>query len=330
MHKNSKSFSQIPSTEMTNKAAIIDLGTNTFHMLVFSWEGRQFTVIDKLQIPVKLGKGAFEEMWIQPEAYRRGIEEAHRFREILDREKIEIVRAFGTATLRETANAAIFQKEVEEMLGTSVNIIDGDAEADMIYQGVKFAVPMGQEAHLIMDIGGGSVEFIIGNESEIFWKKSFNIGVARLNDKFYKADPIDGEHKELLHQYLEKELEEVWEKATEYNITTLVGASGTFESLSDVSMNMFHSIPQTYPFVNHIMDISNFNEIGEKIVASTKTELSNMAGLIAFRIEMIVVGVIMVQHVIERLKIQKLIVSDYALKEGIMMQMIEEEIRKAV
>ena len=310
---------------MLQRAAIIDLGTNTFHQIVVEWEGRQFKILDRLQVPVKLGSKAFIEGKIQQDAYERGLKAARDFRDIIDKFQIENIQIYGTATLRIASNAAAFQEEFESILKAPVQIIDGDDEAQLIYNGVRHAVPLGEEPHLIMDIGGGSVEFIIADETQMFWKQSFLIGVSRLNQLFPHADPMETDLKGAIEAFLESELEPLWENADRYFIRTLVGASGTFESISDIDMEMFHSQPQTFPFVHHLMNLSSYREIRDKLLNSTREELSVMPGLIAFRVEMISIGILMIDFIMRRLHIKKLIVSDYAMKEGIMFTLMEKE-----
>ncbi|RYD75369.1 MAG: hypothetical protein EOP53_16595 [Sphingobacteriales bacterium] len=195
---------------MLQRAAIIDLGTNTFHMLVIEWEGNQYKVLDKLQIPVKLGKGAFQDGEIKADAYTRGISALIEFKSLLNTYNISKVEVYGTSALRNAKNAAIFLHEAELQLGTPVKVIDGSREAELIYCGVKRAVPMDDEPHLIMDIGGGSVEFIIADNKHIYWKKSYEIGAARLIEKYNDGDPISEKSILALEEFLETELEKLW------------------------------------------------------------------------------------------------------------------------
>lgn len=308
---------------MNHRAAIIDLGTNTFHLLIVEWEGRHFQTLTKLQIPVKLGKGAFENGWITEEAFSRGISAIHEFRQLTEEYNVDHIEMYGTATLRMADNAEVFQAQIEEILGSPLRIISGHEEAELIYNGVNHAVPMGNDPHLIMDIGGGSVEFIIADSEHIYWKHSYNIGVARLLEKYTANNPIDDLSKLALETYLEVELQQVWRRAAKYQVKTLIGSSGSFETLSNIDMHLYHSQPQSFPFVHYILDIDHFHEIHDKIVNSTREELSEIPGMVAFRVEMISIGVMLINYVLNRLQLKKIIVSDYALKEGIMFRIME-------
>lgn len=310
---------------MPQRAAIIDLGTNTFHMLVIEWEGNQYKVLDKLQIPVKLGKGAFQDGEIKAEAYSRGIAALIEFKSLLNSYNISQVEVYGTSALRNAKNASGFLHEAELQLGTPVKVIDGAKEAELIYCGVKRAVPMDEEPHLIMDIGGGSVEFIIADSKNIFWKKSYEIGAARLIEKYNDGDPISEKSIAELEAFLEKELEMLWIKAAKYQVRTLIGASGSFETLAAMEMEVFHSAKQAPHFLHHILQLSLFDKIYNKIINSSQAQIAQIPGMPAFRVEMIGVAVIMIHFVIKKLNIRKLIASDYALKEGVMFSLMNEE-----
>jgi exopolyphosphatase/guanosine-5'-triphosphate,3'-diphosphate pyrophosphatase len=310
---------------MLQRAAIVDLGTNTFHMLIIQWEDNLYKVLDKLQIPVKLGKGAFKDSIIQPDAYSRGVSALIEFKSLMASYDITRVEAFGTSALRNATNTEEFLHEAEILLGTPVKVIDGGQEAEYIYNGVKRAVPLGDEPHLIMDIGGGSVEFIIADGKTIFWKKSYEIGAARLIERFADGDPMSEKAIASLEDYLEKQLEMVWLKAEKYQIKTLVGASGSFETLAAIEMELFHSAKQATHFMHYILQLPLFEKIYNKMLISSQEELAQLPGMPAFRVEMITVAVVMVHYVLHRMRLKKMIVSDYALKEGVMFKLMSEE-----
>jgi len=112
------------------------------------------------------------------------------FKRKLDGLKVEKVLAFGTSALRNAKNSKEIIDKIKSTTGIETQIISGDEEAGLIYKGVDLALHFGNERSLIIDIGGGSVEFIIGNGEEIFWKQSFEIGAQRLLERFQKHDPI--------------------------------------------------------------------------------------------------------------------------------------------
>lgn len=309
---------------MNNRAAIIDLGTNTFHMLIVEWENGVHHTIYKLQVPVKLGRGGFDTKLIRPDAYLRGISAIREFKNQMNSHGVSRLYAYGTSTLRSTTNGPKFQEEIEAILKAPILTISGDEEAELIYLGVRQAVKLGHYPHLIMDIGGGSVEFIIADDEKIYWQKSYEIGAARLLEKFHHVDPIDSESITLIEDYLEIELQELWEVCENYKVHTLVGASGTFESLAEIDMNVFHTTEMEMPFIRHEISMEHFREISNRIIRSNREDLYQVPGLALFRVELIVVATILIKKVVDKIECETMIASDYALKEGVMFQMMEE------
>jgi exopolyphosphatase/guanosine-5'-triphosphate,3'-diphosphate pyrophosphatase len=307
---------------MPSLTAVVDLGTNTFHILIMEWEGRQFTILEKLQIPVKLGKGAFGSHLIKDDAFERGINAIKEYKKLIDKYQVSEVAIYGTSVLRNAVNGPLFVAEAQNIIGYPINIIGGEEEAELIYMGVRNAVPLGAEPHLIMDIGGGSVEFIIGDEKRAFWMKSYEIGAGRLVERFSKNDPIDKESISGLESYLETELSELWAEASNFKLNTLVGASGSFESIASMERKIYGLDKKSAGSSFHVVNMFHFNELFQKIVSSTQSELRNVPGLPEFRVEMISVALILVNHVMRRLNLKRMVTSDYALKEGVMYKLM--------
>ena len=156
---------------MNSRKAVIDIGTNTFHLLIAEIkENQEIKVIFKKTIPVKLGEGGVEKGLIAEAAYQRGIDALIDFRKDLNQYQIKNIKATATAAVRDAANGKDFIDEALAKADIKITIIDGLKEAEYIYLGAKASGVLDQENVLIMDIGGGSVEFIIANDHQIFWK----------------------------------------------------------------------------------------------------------------------------------------------------------------
>src|ERR1700761_8968309 len=175
---------------MNKPIAVMDLGTNTFHLLIAESIGGEIREIVHEQDPVKLGEGGINKGLIQPPSFERGIKSMLRYKELIQENDVLKVRAIATSALRNAANGIDFINEVETQTGIQIEIIDGNVEAEYIYKGIKAAGCLSAQNSLIVDIGGGSVEFIIFNDKEIKWKQSFEVGAARLMDLFHHTDPI--------------------------------------------------------------------------------------------------------------------------------------------
>jgi exopolyphosphatase / guanosine-5'-triphosphate,3'-diphosphate pyrophosphatase len=169
-----------------SRKAIIDLGTNTFHLLIA--EGKH--IIHEEKLPVRMGLGGINQGVITDDGIERSLTCLHRFAEICSSMQVSDIQAFGTSALRNARNGQDVANRIEQESRIPVSIIGGDEEAKLIYQGIRAAVPLGDQKNLLVDIGGGSVEFIIGNQIEIFWKQSIEVGGQRLLERFHQHEPI--------------------------------------------------------------------------------------------------------------------------------------------
>jgi exopolyphosphatase/guanosine-5'-triphosphate,3'-diphosphate pyrophosphatase len=169
-----------------------------------------------------------------------------------------------------------------------------------------------------MDIGGGSVEFIIGNKDNIKWKKSFDIGAARLIEKFKHSDPITEEEIANINQYFDQNLIDLKQALNEYPVTTLVGSAGSFETLVDVVLNDLHTIPIALSKHAFEINLPLFDIFYELMITSNNEQREKLKGMVNFRLEMIIVASVLMRYVIDHYYIRKLIASNYAMKEGVL------------
>ncbi len=308
------------------KIAIIDLGTNTFNLLIGELSGTNFTRIFGTRIAVKLGEGGINRGFISSIPFQRGIDALIEYKKIIENYGVKSIYAFATSAIRSASNGKEFVAKVKEQTGIAITIITGDKEAELIYFGNRKAVPLSEEPVLIMDIGGGSTEFIIANKSRIFWKNSFMLGAARLLERFNPENPILPETAEKLTRYLSEELQPLFQEIRKHTLQCLIGSSGAFDSFVDIvghayNKELLHPEKTAYPvFMNH------FYEQAEKIIRSTTEERMQTKGLIAMRVDMIVISFLFVKLVLQECKLQSLICSSYSLKEGVIEEIIQSQI----
>ncbi len=296
--------------------AIIDMGTNTFHLMLASKQGRGFIIHHREKVPVKIGAGGINQGTITEEATERAIRTMKNFKKTIDEAGIQTVLAFGTSALRNARNGEAVAKKIEAATGIKTQLISGLQEAEYIYTGIKAAIDLGNEKTLIMDIGGGSVEFIIGNSQKIFWSHSFEIGGQRLLEKFHRHDPIFKEEVNMLFDFFCHELPLLFAALQDHNPKTLIGSSGTFDTLSDIyciKNNIPLSEAPETPF-----NISAFDEIYTDIVSKDRIARMQIPGMIEMRVDMIVVACCLIKFVLAQHSFGKLRVSSYSLKEGVL------------
>lgn len=306
------------------RGAVLDLGTNTFNLLIVDiLPDKNFKVVISTKRSVKLGFGGINKDLITPEAFTRGINAICSLHGTMKKYKPEIIFAFATSAIRSASNGNEFTENIRQKFGFKIDIITGDKEAEYIYRGIRKTNVLTDEKMLILDIGGGSNEFIIADKNEIYWKESFNIGIARLIEKFQPADPITFEEIALLEDYFEQRLVSLFEAARQYNLTTLIGSSGSFESFSKMIAFKNRSKDTTVK----TLTLKDYFELHEIFLKSTLAERKRMKGLVLMRTEMIVLASIFTNFIINKLNISKLIKTDFSLKEGVIDEIIEQQIK---
>ncbi|MCE7062658.1 phosphatase [Dyadobacter sp. CY343] len=309
---------------MSERLGIIDLGTNTFHLLIVEKTGDQFATVFHDSRPARIGLGGINKKIITTEAFGRAIQVLQYFREKLDEFAImpEKTFAFGTSAIRNADNQAEFCEQILDKTGISIKVIDGNKEAEYIYRGVRFGTNIGTAPALIMDIGGGSVEFIIGNQTQIFWKQSFEIGGQRLMEKFMRNDPLSIGDKRNLYHYFDENLIPLANAIHQYAPEKLIGSSGTFDTLVDIDFHYrTNQAPPRYQ-TDFELPVQEFYRAYDILLSQNHDERMRIPGMIELRVDMIVVAVCLVDYVLRTHSIQKIQVSSYALKEGVLAELL--------
>ncbi len=299
------------------RKAVIDLGTNTFHLLVADIADSRFHVVFRRQIPVKLGEGGIHEGYITDEAFARGLAALQEFRKDLDRLSCLDYRCVATSAIRGATNGLSFIEAAGETAQLHIEAIDGKEEARYIANGVRHSLPDSWDnPYLIMDIGGGSVEFIVMSPDRILHLESYDIGAARLVTRFHREDPIGKAELSLLRQHLSESLSGLMHRCRHLGIRHLVGSAGSFESILQLVHNRYEEPDD--PCLFEEIPLEDFHRIHDKLVKSRYSERESMPGLADFRVEMMVVASVLIDTVIRMAGIEHLFCSAYSLKEGLL------------
>ena len=298
-----------------NRYGVIDLGTNTFHLLIVekSSDGISHEIARK-RIFIKLASEGIETIGAAP--FQRGINAMIHFSEILKKYQVSKLRAIGTAALRTASNGKEFVQLISEKTGIQIELIDGTEEARLIYQGVKEAFPLSEEKVLIMDIGGGSVEFIIANKTGIKWSQSFPIGVAVLFKAFHKSDPISSNEIQEINTNLTQMLVPLFAALKEHTVNKLIGASGTFDVIE-----LFLS-KKDNAALHASVPIDAYTQFSKKLIHTSVAERLALQRLPDSRADLIVVALVLIDFIVKRVGIQTIVTSTYAMKEGILAEMV--------
>ncbi len=304
--------------------AILDLGTNTFHFLeVIINNDRSFFIKDKFKIAVELGFYKDAAGYITEQGIQRALEAMEIFQDVIHARNIPNVIACATSAIREAKNQKAILQTIYQRTGIQVKVLTAEEEAFLIYLGIKNGVQFSKTA-LMVDIGGGSVEFIIGNQEKPFFLNSMPMGAANLLKKFPLPDPVNPDYAQQLMNYFNEQLAFLKDRMIIYQPSLWIGSSGAFESIGKMiayrkketsAANQIHHYQITY---------EDFLPLYQTLLCSTKEERLKMKGLEPIRVDMIVPSAILMAFLWQWFPKAPLIVSSYALKEGILFQYIEE------
>lgn len=297
-------------------SAVIDLGTNTFNLLVFERdEAGAIQTVHSEERPVFLGRGGIERGLIAPDAMERGMEVLRHFHAIALARGASKASGFGTSALRNARNADVFTARALEELGITIRIIPGDAEAELILNGVRQAVPFSGKPALVMDIGGGSIEFILATNKALMWKHSFELGATRLRERIPVSDPITLEEETRIAAHLDDRLEPLYAIIDRHEPHMLIGSAGSFDSLATmIAVDRSSTIVADQNSM--AFSALEFDALKDRLLRMDRTMRLLQPGLPAYRVDTLPYALIAIDRVLTAGGIRNLMWSRYALKEG--------------
>jgi exopolyphosphatase / guanosine-5'-triphosphate,3'-diphosphate pyrophosphatase len=308
--------------------AAIDIGTNSFHLIVAevgAVSGR-FRVLDREKEIVRLGSGSSDMKHLSVAAMQRGIETLLRFKRIADAAGANI-RAVATSAVREALNRDDFVQRVKNKAGIAIEIVSGVEEARLIYLGILQALPVFEEKILLVDIGGGSTEFLIGQRRDIFYDNSLKIGAVRLTERFFRGGKVTPESVRNCREYLSVAMHPVIRSIRETGYDRAVGSSGTITSIA----GMIRSAGKENPPATLNGATFSKDELGDLLPVILKSRTtksrSKLEGLDPGRADIIVAGALILEQIFKEARIKEMVVSEYALREGILLDTIEKKSR---
>jgi len=299
---------------LPDTVAAVDLGSNSFHMIVARIENGQIHVVDKLREMVRLGGGLDKKGNLTEEAQEKALACLARFGERVRSLERGAVRAVGTNTLRKARNSAVFLPRAEAALGHPIEIVAGREEARLIYLGVAHSLAATEARRMVMDIGGGSTEYIIGSRFEPRVMESLHMGCVSITQRFFPDGVIDeknwknavlaarGELQTIRKDYLR----EGWEQS--------VGASGTLLAVSRVLREQGWS--------ENGITVRGLAKLRKAMIDAGHVDNLNLTGLGSDRAPVFPGGVAIVQATFESMNIEVMEVSDGALREGLIYDML--------
>lgn len=311
------------------KLASIDIGTNTLRLLIGKVDdrGHIHDTILKREI-TRLG-GGFDGKRLHPEAKARTLTALKGFARILAEEGIKNINASATSVVREAEDGHLFIDEIKVKTGLGVQVISGDREAALTLEGVLSALDGKERTALIFDIGGGSTEYIVAEKGKVEGLKSLNMGVVSMTEKLLKSDPPSQNDVENISRAVEDfliklraELRQVGiiEKAAQ---PILVGTAGTITTLAALDQNL--KVYDSRKINNYILHKASIESLFRNLSTMTHSERTAIEALEEGRADLIIAGTIIVLKTMAEFHFDEMVVSDYGLLEGLLIDIARKE-----
>lgn len=301
------------------RTAVIDLGTNTSNLVVADLREGSANICFQGKEYVRLGDKQISNNKISEAAMQRALAAIEKQVAKAMQLKASIIKIVATSAVRHAENQAELAKLILESTGVPIEVVSGDREAHLIYQGVKLALGAMEETSAIVDIGGGSNEIIICQNGNIHWKGSFAAGMTRVIHQFPISNPIEKKEIEVIAGYFIDTHKSALEACRQFGATTLIGCSGAFSTLSDLLEGVD---PEVRFRKRKEILLSDFMEIYHKILRSTIEERRNFKGMDEMRTDLIVPALILGKTLIEETSVGKIIHTGFALREGVLHEMV--------
>jgi exopolyphosphatase / guanosine-5'-triphosphate,3'-diphosphate pyrophosphatase len=303
---------------IAQRFAFIDIGTNTILCLIAEIKNDgSFDVFDDLAEITRLGQGVHQTGRISPEGEERSLKVLQRYLERCKRLNVEKIIAVGTSALRDARNSAEVRARFEVQLGFDVRVISGDEEAEYAFLAVQQGLPLNRRELLVVDVGGGSTEFVRGNAAGVVEAISIGVGSVRLTEQFLRSDPVQTEECEKMVIAIEKELTRLpnqWLK--DDSILTLVGIAGTFTTLSAVEKKL---VCYTHGEVHGSrLTLSEVRRQVALFQGKTIMERKAIPGLEPKRADVILAGACLIERIMTLFHSERVIVSDHGVRYGLL------------
>jgi exopolyphosphatase / guanosine-5'-triphosphate,3'-diphosphate pyrophosphatase len=309
---------------MNSRLGFIDIGTNTILCLIaeFTSDGG-FDVIDDLAEITRLGQGVDRARLISQEGEQRSLQVLQRYLERCRRLNVEKIIAVGTSALRDARNSAEVRARIKQQLGVKVRVISGEEEAAYAFLAVQKGLALAGQELLVVDVGGGSTEFIRGNAAGVSQAVSINIGTVRLTEQFLHSDPVREEECEKMIRVVEKELTRLpdqWLK--DGSALSFVGIAGTFTTLSAVEKKLL-----LYAHAEVHGSRLTLSEVRQQVAlfrGKTIDERKAIPGLEPGRADVMLAGAILVERIMTAFHFERLIVSDQGVRYGLLHECLKQ------
>ena len=303
------------------RIAAIDIGTNSFHLLVAAVDPklRTFRIIQAEKATTRLGERDPETGELTAAAMQRGLETLRQFRDLAASHRVEQIVTAATSAVREAPNGRDFLQTILDDLGMEVDLVSGPEEARLIYLGVLSGMPFGDRPHLLLDIGGGSTELILADGRDARALTSTRVGAVRLQRDFVRDDPMPPQRRSFLQAFIQGSLEPAVDKVRRRikpgETPVLVATSGTAMAIGSLAASEEERPPRKLH--GYRVTRQSLNQVVDRLITMTPAQRRELAPINDRRAEIIVPGALILQTTMKMLGVEDFVLSERALREGL-------------
>ena len=313
------------------KIAAIDVGTNSIHMVIAEATTlATFEVIDREREVVQIGRGSFAAGRLRAPAIRACVEALARFVELARRHQVDRILCTATAAVREARNGGDFLRTARQATGVAPRVIPAEEEGRLIYLAVQAALQLDGRPALIVDIGGGSTQLVVGTREKMLLATSVPLGALRLSESYaLSAPPTDHELRDL-RRHVRKSARAALARVLPLEPARVYGSSGSIHALAQVAS--WAETGSTIDHINgHVLSKASLIGVTRRLAAMTAAERERLPAIDAKRAEIILQGAVVLLHVLREVDADGITISDFGVREGLVTDYVSshaEEITK--
>ena len=312
------------------KLAAIDIGTNSIHMIVVDvLQKRNFEIVDREKEMVKLGSGVFATNRLSDRAFDTGLKTIQRYVQLADQLGVDEIITAATSAIREAQNGEAFLNQVVRRTKIAPRMISGREEARLIFLAVRNAIAIADENALVLDIGGGSTEVVLGNQDQIHLGTSLKLGVLRLLDMVADQGQMGNESRGVLEAHIRFLAQQTLAEAKKIGFTQVIGTSGTIRTLGEAAYQANQD--KSLRSVNaEVVQVSALQDLTDQLISLKPSKRANIDGISEKRTDAIHLGGILLLQLLKLAETDAITLCDASLREGLILDYLERHSQNVV
>ena len=312
------------------KLAAIDIGTNSIHMIIAEATNQGgFNILDREKEMAKLGAGVFASNYISDRAFEVGLESITRYVQLADRLGVDEIITAATSAIREAHNGESFLREVVAQTGLRPRIISGQEEARLIFLAVRNSIALEDERALVLDIGGGSTEAVVGDRDNILFKESMPLGVLRLLDMFADRGTVGFEGRGVLEAHIRFVAEQIFDKIHHLGFDRVIGTSGTIRTMGEAAH--IAAGGESWRSVNaQVARLKDIGSLTDKLLEMELKERAKVDEISDKRADAIHLGGVLLVQLLKMAEVEEITLCDASLREGMVLDYLQRHSQEVV